>query len=676
LTNGPKSIIVFTNSISAIKDNIRHNLYESVSLMVTSQRKLLAIMFTDIVGYTSLMSSNEKYALKILQLSRNTLKPLIKQFHGEWIKEIGDGSLSTFSSALDAVSCAMEVQRALKDTPDINIRIGIHVGDVVISKKDVFGTGVNIASRIESLAAPGSICISDAVYEHIRNQPGIKVFFIGERELKGVDHPIKIYSLTGSELKETDLGRAAIKQPSGARNTPSIAVMPFANISNDPGQEYFCEGMAEEILNALAQVEDLFVVARTSSFIFKDRHEDVREIGRKLNVASVLKGSVRKEANLLRVTVQLINVNDGYLIWSERFEHSIENVFAIQDEISLKVVEKLKVELLGEKRKQLAQHSTENPDAYKLQLMGRYFLNKLTGESLHKAIQHFKQAVNLDPLYGRAYSGLSSSYLILGYYGFRPETESFPEAKALALRAIEIDTTIAEAHSILGMVKFLFEWEWNEAEKEFRYALKLNPNNANTRIMHALYLEAMGHHSESITEAKKAVELDPLSVICLWHLGIILLRAGLQEQADHCFLKILELVPDHHNALWLYGQSLVLQSKYDEGIATLQKAVDLSDRNEMILAGLGWAYAIASCRKEAIDVLTELQKRSKSKPVRAIIFAKIYSGLGDMDKTFDWLEKAYHEHNLPLVFIKTDETMENIRSDPRFHKLLERMRLS
>ncbi len=643
--------------------------------MVTSHRKLLAIMFTDIVGYTSLMSSDEERALKILQLTRDTLRPIIKQFRGEWIKEMGDGSLSSFTSALDAVSCALEIQQALKDNPDFNIRIGIHVGDVVISKKDVFGAGVNIASRIESLAAPGSTCISDTVYEHIRNQPGIKVFLIGEKELKGVDHPIRIYSLTGDELKEASFADAT-KLTSGLRSKPSIAVVPFANISNDPEQEYFCDGMAEEILNAIAQVEDLFVVARTSSFLFKERQGDVREIGRKLNVASVLKGSVRKEADRLRITVQLINVDDGYLIWSERFERGIEDVFAIQDEISLKVVEKLKVKLLGEKRKQLAQHSTENPDAYKLQLMGRYFINKLTGESLHKAMQHFKQAIELDPLYGRAYSGLSLSYLILGYYGFLPETESFPEAKALALHAIEIEPTIAEAHSILGMVKFLFEWEWNGAEKEFRRAIELSPNNANTRIMHAMCLVAMGHYSESIAEAKRAVELDPLSVFCLWHLGIILLRAGLQKQADQYFHKILELVPDHHNALWLHGQSLVLQSKYDEGIAAIQKAVDLSDRNEMILAGLGWAYAIASRRKEAVEVLTELQNRSKSKPVRPIIFAKIYSGLGDMDKTFEWLDRAYQEHNLLLVSIKTDETMENIRSDPRFRELLGRMRLT
>jgi len=314
-------------------------------------------------------------------------------------------------------------------------------------------------------------------------------------------------------LRKTLESEALKDQDATTKTHPSIAVLPFTNLSVDKEQEYFCDGMAEEIISALTHVEGLHIVARTSAFAFKGEKLDVREIGKRLNVGTVLEGSVRKAGNRLRISAQLINVADGYHLWSEKYDRDMEDIFAIQDEISLAIVDKLKVKLLGEEKAALVKRYTDNLEAYSLYLKGRYHWSKRTPEGIKKAIQHFKQVIEKDPNYALAHAGLADCYSMLEQARVLPAKEAFPKAKAAVTKALEIDETLAEAHTSLAFVRWYYDWDWAGAEKEFLRAIELNPNYPTGHQWYAVYLAEMGRPAEAISEIKKAQELDPLLVI-------------------------------------------------------------------------------------------------------------------------------------------------------------------
>jgi len=455
----------------------------------------------------------------------------------------------------------------------------------------------------------------------------------------------------------------------------SIAVLSFVDLSPQKDQEYFCDGIAEELINALTKIKDLRVVARTSSFSFKDKQIDIRQIGKKLNVETLLEGSVRKAGNRLRIAAQLINVSDGYHLWSERYDRELDDVFAVQDEISLKIADRLKVKLLRKEKAMIVKHQTENLDAYNLYLKGRHFYNKGSGEGMNKAIEYYTKAIELAPDYAQAYSQQAICYMFQGYLNYLPPKDVFPKAKAAALKAIEIDDSLAESHYSLGIIRMVYDWDWDLAERELKLAIELNPNDPQSHDRYAMYFTAMGKMAEAIAKSDKALELDPLSTPLLLLRGLYLLRAGLLEKAKGQFQKALELEPNFADAHWLLGHALILDSRSDKGITEIQKALDLSHNNVVILAGLGWGYAVSGRKKEALKVLEELNKRAKQEYIRPFLFAKIYSALGEKDQAFEWLNKAYYDHDVSLVMILTDESIENLRSDPRYARLLKKMGL-
>ena len=473
----------------------------------------------------------------------------------------------------------------------------------------------------------------------------------------------------GEKLKAETSG----KQSPSEKTQPSIAVLPFANLSADPENEYFSDGMSEEIINALTKVNGLHVVARTSAFAFKGKNEDIREIGRKLHVEHVLEGSVRKAGNRLRITAQLIKVTDGYHLWSERYDRAMDDVFAIQDEISLAIVDKLKVSLLEAEKDALAKRSTENLEAYNLFLQGRYSLNKKTRESLLNAVQRFQEAVSLAPDYAEAYSKIGVAYYNLGLLTFLPAGDAFPKAKAAALKAIEINPTAADAQGLLAMIKLQYDWDWEGAESGFKRAIELNPNDFEARVQYALYLICMGRMNEALAEMKIAYSFDPL--LDPLDLGWVLLRMGRLDEARGAFQKSLELEPGRAHSLWLLGHIDVLQGRHEEGLAEIRRALTLSGNNVIILAGFGWSNALAGKRSEAIQVLEEFRKRSMREPIPPFCYAKIYSALGENNLAFEWLEKAYDQRETAMVFILTDESFKGVNEDPRFNELLGRMKL-
>jgi serine/threonine protein kinase/tetratricopeptide (TPR) repeat protein len=470
--------------------------------------------------------------------------------------------------------------------------------------------------------------------------------------------------------------------PATTKTQPSIAVLPFSNLSADKEQEYFCDGMAEEIINALTHVESLHVVARTSAFSFRSKEVDIREIGKKLNVETVLEGSVQKAGNRLRITAQLTNVADGYHLWSEKYDRDAgkescpEDIFCIQDEISLAVVNNLKVKLLGKQKAKLIKRHTEAIDAYSLYLKGRYFWNKRTEESLKKAVGYFEQAIEKDPDYALAYAGLADSYILLAEYSLLPPKDAFPTAKAAVMTALEIEETLAEAHTSLAFVKTFSDWDWMGAEKEFKQAIELNPGYATAHQWYAEHLTMAGRYAEAMAELKRAKELDPLSLI-IGVASAVTLFCGtrLYDRVIEECQKVLEMDPNFGGALNVLGMVYRERAMYEKAIESFQKARTFDEGNTWVTGELGHAYAVSGNKSQAQKVLDELEQLSKRSYIPPDNIALVYLGLGKINLTFEYLEKAYEDRSVGMCWLKADPIFDSLRSDPRFTALLKRIGL-
>ena len=468
---------------------------------------------------------------------------------------------------------------------------------------------------------------------------------------------------------------------SGASSSPSIAVLPFSNLSADKEQDYFCDGMAEEIINALTHVEGLRVLARTSAFSFRGKEIDIREIGRKLNVKTVLEGSVRKAGSRLRITAQLVNVSDGYHLWSERYERDIgalccpEDIFAIQDEISLAIVDNLRVKLLKGERTKLARRHTDDLDAYNLYLKGRYFWNRRTDSALKRAIEHFQQAVEKDPSYAPAYAGLADAYITLQDYSFISPKEVLPKAKEAVGKALELDSTLGEARTSLAQILHR-EWDWEGAEREFKRAIQLNPGYPTAHHWYALSLTYAGRSDEAIAEIRRALELDPLSLIINRNLGLVLYYARCYDQAAEQLVKTLEMEPAFSLVHASLGRICVQRGLYPKALSEFQKEKDnLGSSNPELESWQGIACAKMGRTEEADKILTHLLQRAEQAYVPPILVASLCFALGKSVQGFEWLEKGCRQHDSTMVEIRADPGFDGVRSDPRFIQLLKKVGL-
>jgi serine/threonine protein kinase/cytochrome c-type biogenesis protein CcmH/NrfG len=473
-----------------------------------------------------------------------------------------------------------------------------------------------------------------------------------------------------TQLKRT----GPIDKQGDTKTKTSIAVLPFANMSADLENEYFCDGLAEELIGALTKIENLRVVARTSAFSFKGKEADVREIGHKLNATTLLEGSVRKTGSKLRITVQLVNVSDGYHLWSERYDRPLADVFDIQEEISLAIVKVLKVKLLGEEKADLLKRGTDDAQAYQLYLKGRHYWYKRTEEALRKGIEYFNQAIEQDPGYAVAYAGLSDSYALLALRGVVPPREGLLRARAAARKALEIDDSLAEAYASLAHVR-LHDWDWPGLEKEFKRALELNPGHAIAYHWYSEYLMAMGRSDEAIEAVKHAQEIDPLSSVISGTLAIALYFARRYDQAIECLKEALKIDANHFALHFRLGQSYLVKGMCEEAIEEMEKSVTLSGRSTETLAGLGQAYAAARLITETRKVLDQLNELSKAHYVSPYSVAKVYSVLGEKDQAFAWLEKAYEERHPDFIELKVEPLLDILRPEPLFADLVRRVGL-
>ncbi|MFC1502572.1 protein kinase [bacterium] len=485
--------------------------------------------------------------------------------------------------------------------------------------------------------------------------------------------PGKRYPDVGSLIKDLkSSGKISSKLPSEEESIPSIAVLPFRDMSPQKDQDYFCEGMAEELINALTHIKGMKVAARTSAFQFKAVDLDIRRIGEELGVKTILEGSVRKAGNRLRITAQLVKAEDGYHLWSEKYDRDLEDIFAIQDEITLKIVENLKIKLLEKDKAKLLKRYTEDQEAYDLYLKGRYFWNRRYEGGLQKAIEYFNQTIKKDPSHAPAYSGIADSLSILGLFWLLPE-EVFPKAKSAAQKAIEIDETLAEGHTSLGWISFMYDWDWTAAEKEFKRAVELDPRYALNHMWYALFLSWMGRFEEAMEHNKRALELEPVSLIINACSAQVHYSNRQYGEAITQGVRAIELDPNFLLSYWHLSFGYIGKGMWKESIAALEKAVVLSGESPFVLGVIGHVYAKSGQKLKAQKVLSRLKEISKSKYNSPINEAIIFLGLDEKDKMFEYMEKAYNERSFTITSLKFLPLYDSIRKDPRYLELLKKL---
>jgi len=672
-------------------------------------RQLAAIMFTDIQGYTTLTQQNEEKAILARDKHRRIFNSITEKHKGRILQYFGDGTLSVFDSAIDAVECGIEMQAGFRKDPVIPVRIGIHTGDIIFREDEIIGDGVNVASRIESLAVPGSVFISGKVYDEIKNQESITASLLKTVNLKNIEKPVEVYAISNAGLivpKPEDLGgktdiniasqNAKQKEPKSKLRKEvllaitittiiivfliiylnidnnssksieieekSIAVLAFENMSGDPDQEYFSDGISEEILNSLANIDELKVAGRTSAFSFKGKNEDIRTIGNKLNVKMVLEGSIRKAGNKVRITAQLINVEDGFHLWSETYDREMEDIFAIQDEIAAKIVDKLKLHVQVSSKNKVG---TQNMEAYELLLKGNYFLKK-SYEDTKNAMSYFQKAVELDPNYAEAYAFIGETYLHYAGYNLMPTTDAYGKARTAVRKALSINEYEPRAHKVLAYIHFFYDWDWEASSLEYTKAIQYGLPEQNDFIIFN-YIFLNDDNDRAISISKQILETDPLHVESHWQLGLCYYFAQRFEESLISFNNALELDPNYSDGYHWKGLVLGYLGKYEEAIQSLNKSLEITKGEGLANIDLLAVKILMGDKEEALN------KIKSSEFIDPMDAARLYTILEMPDEAIFWLQKGYRERSVMMVSIKHLWFWDPIRNDPRFIEIYNKM---
>lgn len=642
-----------------------------MSHLKSTSRRLACIMFTDIVGYTALMGEDENLAMNILQKNRKIQKPIIEEYGGICVKELGDGMLATFQSATDSVLAAAAIQVAIKNEAHLALRIGLHLSEVVFENDDVFGDGVNIASRIQSAASAGTIYISEVVQKNIANKKGIETRLVGDEKLKNVKEEIRLYEVIITEdFLGFDISKVLEDISESEETVKSIAVMPFRNLNPDPEQEYFSDGMAEEILITLSNIDGLKVIGRSSSFQFKGSPSSVTELGKILNVATILEGSVRKHEKGVRINAQLINVKDGRQLWAERYDRELIDVFEIQDDIASKIAKKLKVTFFGEDNRILP----SNMEAYELVLKGRFYVEKFI-EGFDKALACFTLAVELDPNYAEAYAELAKLHFLYTMNLFHTPRQGFEKAKFYAEKALILNSELGGAHYVLGQIYFWYLWDFKKSRKQFELAQNARVSFYFSGVVLDPWFNAFGYgdYDGAINSIYKILEKDPFSFYALLHLGYFFTFGEKPEQAREVLNKILAAVPTFSEAERLLGYNSFLEDDTATAVVHARKAAALSH-------GLGWAqnFLIIALAKngdhdEARKLLAEWEKNPGPLNISPIGLGLVHTYLGDFNTAFEYFEKSLVYRDIWVLSLKYSPEYKPLRNDPRFDALLTKV---
>jgi adenylate cyclase len=642
----------------------------------------------------------------------------------------GDGGALVFHTSPEApVKCAIEISKELKRHPELRVRMGIHSGPVneisdLNEQANIAGAGINIAQRVMNCGDAGHILLSKRVADDLEQYPRWRpqLHDLGECEVKhgARVHAVNLYtdevgnpavpekfrdarqkapaSIVRDKFIKTWIAAAAVVllgvlvwrilpsqvgtylrdvrgRPGGASlpiPEKSIAVLPFVNMSADQGDEYLSDGVSEELIAALSKITGLQVKARTSSFAFKGKNEDIRKIGELLHVSHLLEGSVAKAGNKLRITAQLIQASDGNHLWSDTYDRQMQDIFAVRSEVAQQVAQTLKIRLLGQDKKRLDKKPTENIEAYNLYRQGRYYADKFSQDGFKKALGFYQHAIEKDPRFALAYAGMADTYVMAADF-YIPPREAFSKAKEAGLKAIELDETLAEAHASLGSVHFHHDWDWVAAEKEFKRALTLNPQSARAHFLYTEYLAGMERFNEAYDQGRHALEIDPVSTLVNWILGWAFLYAGRTDDAIEQFSKAVDLDPNDAWARMSLGRAYLTKGLGQRAIEEMEVAHRVEPDHPILLGMLGYGYAVTGRRGDALKTLQDLDEIEKKHYVSCIARVYVYAGLGDKDKAFEWLEKAYQERSDSLAWFRKDPESKSLRGDPRFAALMRKI---
>jgi len=757
---------------------------------MSQSRQLAAIMFTDIVGYTALMGENSEKALGLVRISKEIQKPLVEKHNGKWLKEMGDGAMAQFNTALDAVNCSIEIQKLARAELDAKLRIGIHLGDVTMEKDDVYGDGVNVASRLESIADPGGIYISDSIQKAIQGQTEIQARYLGEVKLKNVAYGVRTYALQGiglpvpevkedqqlrghflAELQRRGVLRAGVTyvllslllilllpyaeslinlphwsssgllyafiigfpiamylawnyehSPEGFVKTTSpeswqnplkvsqrkpftgnfiiigllavligvivyprlsssktqkmeaiqidnksIAVIPFINMSDDPSQEYFSDGMMEEILNHLVKIEDLQVTSRTSVMQYKGTTKTIGEIAKELRVATILEGSVRKAGNRVRITVQLIDGRTDKHLWSETFDKDLDDIFAIQSEVAQKVASTLQAKVHPEIRMSIERHPTFSTEAYDLYLESK--TRRFAGsEDQSKAILLLEKAIDIDPKFADAYAELGSIKSWFGFVGgghVADPKEALDTSIYYNNKALELDPYNPSAHGYLADALLWYGWDFENAGKEYELQSQLDAISTGTID----FLITSGQFEKAVEKSSTFVQTNPTSSGA-WRMKILSLYFNGQHDES---LQTIASVPYPEEGLVPMETARVFLY-----LGIYKKAIEISSQMDKYPRSLGLlaiAYFHEGDQKKFDELLQELTSESEESSAGSPSFylAMIYAQIGEIDTSFEWLDKAYEDHEVEMYWLKVEPPFEPLHDDPRWQVMLDKV---
>lgn len=673
------------------------------------ERKLAAIMFTDMVGYSSLSQENEALALKLLDRHQQILRSILTKYSGREIETAGDSFFIEFQSALEAANCAIEIQSTLhernqnhKPEEQIKLRIGLHLGDVVQIDDRLHGDGVNIAARLEPLAATEGICLSEDIARAVHNKLEYPVVKKSKVSLKNISEPMDIFCIKLPWVEEKIVKPKTKKSAKRILKfaipillvtlaiiyflsslatykdiQKRIAVLPFHSIGGDTTEEYFADGMTEQLISSLSNLSELNVIAHSSVMKYKDLERNIKEIGKELKVGTILEGSIRQSENKARITVQLINAQTQENLWAMDYDREVEDVFELQSEIAQRIAQQLKVQLRSDELRKLGIGESVNKSGYKSYLLGKFNLNRSTFDGLSKSISYFEDALKLGGEFARTYTGLADAYTLMSLSGHStiPMSESVAKAKENVLKALGMDESLGEAHASLAYINFKLEWNFEEAEREFEKAIELSPGCAKAHEWYAEYLMIRGNFGDALESMGKAYELDPLSVNVNYGMGKIYFYNDDLEDAVFWFDKTINLDPLFPEAYASLGETYTLMGEYERGITILRKAVELSNNKPSVLAHLAYIYAKFGEKEKAIRVLEELNERSKKEEIDSFSFVPIYIGLENIDKSFALLNKLYEEKNSSLLFIKVEPMFYKLHDNNRFDQIVKKIGL-
>ena len=625
-------------------------------------------MFTDLVGSTQLAQRDEKAALQLLHEQETLTRPMLGAHRGRLVKSTGDGMLVEFGNVLDAVEFAVDFQRrafersASDGRPPLRVRIGIHVGDVESEGDDILGDAVNIAARIEPIAEAGGICLSGPAYDQISNKIPYTIEKLGPKSLKGVARPIDVYRVL---LPWAAAPQVAVSENGSNRR---LAVLPLANMSSDPENEYFADGMTEELISTISRVPTLSVISRTSVMPFKKPGTPLKDIGRQLDAGWLLEGSVRKAGNRVRITVQLIQSSSDHHLWAQSYDRGIEDVFAIQSEIAEKVAAELQIRLAPTSLSLSPHRETLDTAAYLLFLQGQALVYRREEEPLRQALGFFEQTIAKDPTFARAHAAAARAYQQLGNEGFIAWSEAIKSGRAAAQRALSISPNLAEAHVMLAEIAFMADEGVSAVEAEAQRALDLNPNLGEALDLLGQAAATRGDLDAYVRHIEAAYRLDPLSPFTIGFLGNAYMFAGKAEEAMEHWKRTLHLDP--LSAYRGMADYYLAKGDLDAAETVVRKMEQLSPDGEWTHLNRGYLSALRGDSATAHEMIKKLDATHGPGWARSQSAGLVYFALGDLDRFFEYMFTAVRDHTIQLTRLLYSPLLAKARNDPRFRQLL------